>query len=231
MNYEIIANAERLNAFIEFLPDLTENEIYYLTLLSRNKYTEKKINTKTVPLKRFTSTKKHMLQSIRQLECELGSYTKDGMPVEPTSLALYITTNPRCLKKATYSLLVEVANNLKNNSTTFNPMSDVLTCINRSKSRAIFVTFDIDNKDNFEDKIEFICKTVGPDAVVVIETRGGYHVLIKPAHVFSDHKNWYQIIDYYLSDKGADQIGDLLSPVPGTFQGDFEVQFELKYTI
>lgn len=223
MNYTIIYDKETVQEFIEFLPDLTEHETYYLTLLSRNKYTKDPINSRTTPLKRLTSDKKHMMQNIMQLECPIGSYTKDGVSVEPESLALYITTNPRCKRKAMFGLLSEIATNLKNNCTTYNPMSDTLTCINRAKSRSIFVTFDIDNKVNIDSHIYKIWDTVGQDAVAAIETHGGYHVLIRPDKVVAKQKDWYRIIDLYLSDKGVDQTGDILSPVPGTLQGNFKV--------
>lgn len=228
MNYTVIYDEETIKEFIDFLPDLTENETYYLTLLSRNKYAKNPINSRTTPLKRLTSDKKYMLQNIKQLECPLGSYTKDGTFVEPESLALYITTNPRCKKKAIFGLLSEIATNLKHNCTTYNPLSDALTCINRAKSRPVFVTFDIDNKIDIETHIYKIWDTVGQDAVAAIETHGGYHVLIRPDKVVAKQKDWYRIIDMYLSDKGVDQTGDILSPVPGTLQGNFKVTLQYQ---
>jgi len=229
MNYTIIYDKEIVNEFIEFLPDLKEHETFYLTLLSRNKYTQDPINSRTTPLRRFTSDKKHMIQNIMQLECPIGSYTKDGTSVEPGSLALYITTNPRCKRKAVFGLLSEIATNLKNNCTTYNPLSDALTCINRAKSRSVFVTFDIDNKIDIDTHVDKIWDTVGQDAVAAIETHGGYHVLIRPDKVVAKRKDWYKVINDYLSDKGIDQTGDILSPVPGTLQGNFKVTLSYQH--
>jgi hypothetical protein len=38
MNYQIIADKDKLLEFIEWLPDLQGAESYYLSLLARNKY-------------------------------------------------------------------------------------------------------------------------------------------------------------------------------------------------
>ncbi len=59
----------------------------------------------------------------------------------------------------------------------------------------------------------------GKESVTTFETRGGCHILIDPAKVVSEHKNWYPILSESLGE--VDQAGDLMLPIPGCTQGGF----------
>ncbi len=55
----------------------------------------------------------------------------------------------------------------------------------------------------------------------ILETRGGYHVLIKLSLIPDDiKKTWYNKLASL-----ADVVGDTLIPIPGTFQGGFMPRF------
>lgn len=55
----------------------------------------------------------------------------------------------------------------------------------------------------------------------VLDTRGGYHILINPTKVKESYKNSF----YKTFLKFSDQQGDLLIPVPGTYQGGYVPKF------
>ena len=65
MNYEIIKNKNLLLDFINWLPDLKENEKYYFALFSRKKYAKNsKLRGDKAQLKRFLSSKKRIFNKI-----------------------------------------------------------------------------------------------------------------------------------------------------------------------
>ncbi len=226
MNYQIIADEKELIKFISWLPELKENEKYYVSLFARKKYCEEEIksNDKT-QLKRFTSTKERLLNKIKQLEVPLGTWELKNGVAPQKSLALYISSNPRCMKKATELMGKKCWDLMK--AENFNLHAEAMSCIQKSKSRTCFVDFDIDDKEIDIDEI-WLEKEIGKDNYTIVETRGGFHILVVPEKAtsyrqkkFNDNK-WYQLIQKKYP---VDQSGDQLIPVVGTYQGGFVPKF------
>lgn len=225
-NYQIIADEEKLLEFISWLPDLEENEKYYVSLFARKKYSQNLVQSSDkAQLKRFTSDKSRLLDKIKQLEIPLGAWKLKGGAAPQASLALYISLNPRCMKKATELMgkkcwdLMKVKN--------YNLHAEALSCIQKSKSRTCYVDFDIDNKEINLDK-DWLDEEVGASNYKVIETRGGYHLLVEPQKTSSYRQskgkegNWHPKIQEKYP---VDQVGDQLLPVVGTYQGGFVPRF------
>lgn len=224
MNYQIITNPEKLRAFIEWLPELEDNEKYYCTLFARKKYCQDQIksNAKT-QLKRFLSDKSRLFDKIKQLEVAVGAYNLKGAAAPQESLALYINPNPRDLRKATFEGIIRLTELLKNNQKNFNPHSEMLNCIQQSTGRKIFLDFDIDIKDFDFEKLKDI---INPSCLNIVETRGGYHVLVRLADVEAAYKKgFYQGMMTF----DVDQTGDQLLPVVGCVQGGFTPRFVLPF--
>lgn len=218
MNYSIIKDLDKLKEFVNWLQELKSNEKYYVCLFARKKYFKGLKSDKT-SVKRFVTDKERMLDKIRQLECVVGSYKFGDLEIPQESLSLYINPNPRNLRKATFELQHNLISIIEKDNE-YNIHAEVLNCIGESKSKTRFVDFDIDSKNIDLTKI---CEIVGEDNYSVVETRGGYHVLVK---VFNKvkNKNWFQDIT---NTYNVDQEGDQLLPVPGCVQGDF-IPFFLK---
>ena len=97
MNYTVITDEQLLKDFIQWLPELKDNECYYLCLFARSKYAKNEDGTNKFPhiktdkaqLKRFVATRKeYIIDKIRQLEVKLGAYkTKDGDDIPQEALA------------------------------------------------------------------------------------------------------------------------------------------------
>lgn len=215
--HNIICSEQALEEFVEWLPDLGPNERFFLCLQARKKYMPSLKSGDKTQLKRFTSSKELLITKIKQLECPVGCYrTKEGEIIPDSAMALYITLNPRDMQKATFSAakalidLIQKQNNL-------NPHSEVLSCIHKSKGQTSFVHFDVDDADWKEVK-ESVVEIVGNEAVTMVETRGGCHLLVDPKKVVCDHKNWYTVIMKKIK---CDQTGDLMVPVVGCNQGGF----------
>lgn len=228
MNYTVITNETILKDFIEWLPVLQQNEIYYVCLFARNKYCKdiKHISSDKAQLKRFTSNKESLFNKIKQLEVEIGCYKQKNIEVPQEALACYITVNPRDTFKAAYMASNKLSKLIFERAVNFNPHQEVMSELQKSKSRSVWVDFDIDNK---EPTFEELNKIV-PQAYKILETRGGYHVLVSPfiANQGYDgnseprNKNWYNQISKLYK---VDQVGDNMIPIPGTYQGGFTPHF------
>lgn len=218
--YTIVSDESQLERFIDWLPALTEDEKFYCSLFARKKYCPElvKSNDKT-QLKRFTSDKERLMQKLYALEVKEGNYFLKGRQEVPqAALVAYINPNPRDMRAAAFQGIQKLSHMLQTNNKGFNPHAEILSCIQRSKSRTFYVDFDFDFKD---DKIISQCAdVVGKDALTVIETRGGYHMMVKPS-MAKNTKTWYQS----LMKLGADQAGDQMVPIVGCIQGGFVPRF------
>lgn len=219
MNYHIIKDEDKLKEFIDWLPELEVNEKYYVSLFARKKYCEKKIksNDKT-QLKRFTSNKDRLFEKIKQLECEVGGYSlRNGIIAPQESLVLYINPNPRDMKKATFGLMKKCVDLLQSDGNGYNIHAEVLSCIQKSKSKSHFCDFDIDTKNIDLSKLSDI---LPPNSYKILETRGGYHILVNTR--LAPKTKWHLAIRETFN---VDQIGDQLIPVCGCYQGGFVPRF------
>jgi hypothetical protein len=238
MNYQIIKDEKLLRDFIDWLPELKETEKYYLCLFSRSKYCKDENGVNTMPhiksdksqLKRFVSDKKRMFDKIKQLECEIGAYKHNELPVPQQALALYITVNPREMWKASLNSMIKLAQAIRDNNILMNPHQEVMSEIQRTKSKTIYVDFDFDFplEKKYADSLtrgikSRILEIVNPEAVHLIRTRGGIHCLVRPELVSDEkRKTFYK----HMMEMGeTDQAGDQMIPVIGCTQGDYTPHF------
>lgn len=219
MNYSIVQNEYELRNFIgNVLPELLPEEVFYVSLLARNKYLhDKSILAKPeVSLKRFTSKKDYLFQKIYQLETEIDNYTFEGKPIPQQALALYITPNPRNLVKATESSCHEFVRRIARPYDGYNPHSLVLGEIQKASGQKVYMDFDFDlDIDTLKPQIKQI---LTKECFTFVKTRGGFHLLVNIEKASKCDKMWYNRI----KNLGADVVGtDTLVPVPGCIQGDF----------
>jgi hypothetical protein len=220
-NYEIIKDENTLRSFIDWLPELNSGEMYYVTLLSRNKYlSDKKTpgSSAKSQLKRFTSDKRYLFDKIKQLECQIGSYKYNNEPVPVESLVLCIMPNPRCLKKATRESLIHFAKLITSDYNGYNPHAEVMSEIQKSCSRKLYFDFDFDNVE-----IDFVKKEldgcINLNCLKFLKTKNGFHLLVEVSKIDKKfEKIWYNRLTRI---SGCDVRGDNLIPVPGCCQSDF----------
>ncbi len=225
MYYKIIQDEALLKEFIEWLPDLEDNEKFYCCLFARKKYTEQEgIRHDKSQLRRFLSDKARLFDKIRQLEVAYGAYSLKGVEAPQESLVLYINPNPRNLKKATYKGIIKFTELLRSDNTNYNPHAELMSCIQRTLGRKIYLDFDVDTKDFDFEKLQ---EVINPSCLSILETRGGYHILVKLAEV---EKKYQKSFYHSIVSLGVDQQGDQLLPVPGCVQGGFMPRFVEKYT-
>lgn len=233
-NYQIVVDKEELQRFVDFLPELTEDETYYVCLFARSKYVQNKeinhINSDKAQLKRFTTNKSRLIDKLYQLECPLGSYKQRHNVVPQEALAVYINPNPRSNTKAARNALIRLAHLVTGENHGYNLHQEMISEVQKAKSRSEWIDFDFDLPDkalmvSAGLEIESI---LNKEAYRILETRGGYHVMINPALVeYSLKPYFYQkmakILATYSTDK--DNHGDNMIPIPGSYQGGFVPRF------
>lgn len=228
MNYSIIKNLEELNKFIAWLPDLAPHETYYVCLMVRSKYCTgvSHIRSDKVQLKRFTTNKERLLQKLMQLECAVGSYFQRDIPIPQEGLAVYITPNPRDVEKASKNSLIKLATLITQPYAGYNPHQEIMSEIQKSVSRRVYIDFDFDNtlkvdRKIFNERVKTqILERLNPECVHFLETKGGVHVLVNSSKVDPEFgKTWYRAIEMI---KEVDQVSSSnMIPIPGCVQGDF----------
>lgn len=241
MNYKIIKNEERLREFIHWLPELQETEKYYLCLFARSKYTRDEAGKNGIPhlktdksqLRRIVSDKERLFKKIKQLEIEEGAWFQKEIPIPQSALALYINPNPRDLWKATFNSLIKLANCIRDQNKLVNPYAEALSEIQKAKSRTCFIDFDVDEEDmtKLTNTVMRVFDVVNIDAVTVLQTRGGAHILVEPHKVLHKYRNTFYKDIFLVTnadgdpDKPEEEEGDRMIPVPGCTQGGFEPYF------
>jgi len=241
--YKIINNESVLENFIDWLPDLEDNQVFFLALQTRHKYNP---DIRDTMLRRFTATKNNMVAKIKELELRLGAWSVKGVPLSLDDLVLYINPNPRCMLKANVGM-GQHCWKLKDSSK-FNLESEALSFIQKSKAYTFVVDFDIDIKEGEtytfikEGEVDFsFLKKMFPVArsgfdspYRVLKTRGGYHLLVNPRVADLQIKSFYgdRVIKGFaplqwhkairdMFSPAVDAVGDHFMPVPGGTQGGF----------
>jgi hypothetical protein len=94
-----------------------------------------------------------------------------------------------------------------------------MTEIQKASGRKVFMDFDFDGIQ-FKSVEEDIISYVNWEAINVVKTRGGFHLLVEMSKIQQLHsKIWYHKLS---SISGVDVRGtDNLLPVPGCCQGGF----------
>lgn len=223
-HYSIIKDAVLLDDFIEWLPELRDNEIYYVALFARKKYCAsiKNIKTDKAQCKRFTATKNRLREKIQQLECPLDSYSIKGITIPQEALALYISVNPRDMYAATKNGLIKFATLMTQEYNGYNPHQEIMSEIHRACSRKVWFDFDFDGAD-LGATLSQVSAILNIDCVRVLKTHSGFHLLINLKGIRDEFsKSWYQNMNK-LPD--IDVRGDNLIPIPGCVQGEFVPHF------
>ncbi len=240
MNYRVITDTEKLKQFIEWLPELEFNEVFYCSLFARSKYVNtgeiKHIKSDKQQLKRFTATKERLIDKIKQCEVPLHYYVQYTYerpdrtgpvvktPIPQKALALYINPNPRDLHKATIQSVKKLVDLATRKYEGHNPQAEVMSEIQKARGNKVFMDFDFDNiATSTVEAYLAAADVINKDATTMLKTRGGFHMLVELSKIHEDYKKkWYQGIK---SIPNCDISGDNMIPIPGTYQGGFTPYF------
>lgn len=217
-HYKIVANEDRLRNFIDWLPHLKKDEVFYGVLMARRKYSEivKNVKSDSEQLARFYSTKEELFDKIKQLEVPLGSYKLKGVVMPNESLVFYINPNPRSLKKAIKACMYDFVSAFAENKEYFNPLQNVLTNVHREHNKLQIIGFDYDHTE-YPSIIETF---VNKESLTVTKTKGGFHIFVNKSKLDRKYNNsFYNNIGNL---PHIDITGDFETVACGCYQGGFE---------
>lgn len=194
--YELIFSYEKLEEFIDILPDEKDGEQFYITLFARKKYdTSGLLKCDKNCVKRVTAKKKDIIQKIEQMEVGIGVYTYEEKAIPEETLALYISPNPRSFHLGGVATLKQLVSELAEGRIKKNPHTTALNHIQTSSENKVYFDVDVDflKSDDLESFKTAISDFINLDCCTFIQTRGGYHVLVKLAQIKAEfQKRWYQ---------------------------------------
>jgi len=227
-NYEILYDEDMALSFInEVMYPLKQDEWFYGCLFARKKYAPElvKSNDRT-QLNRFIVNKKeHIVPKVKRMEIPLGGWMLKDHEVPKEALVFYINPNPRDMKKAVRTLGKKCWSLTEGNGSSV--VREAYSAVQQSRGTGSFLTIDVDGeglkKDTLFGKMSDILDDSGIEKCHIIETRGGYHLLIDNK-LITDSKVKSFIIKELKREGLADKVGDMLSPMPGTIQGGFPVR-------
>jgi len=215
--HNFIYDEEQVRQFVELIG--TKDAIHQMFISARPKY-NKEVQFKArhiSPMSFYNADADHFINLIRKYELPIGSYNGRGVPLPTNCLVVYCTTNARDGKRAAQNFINDCMNSVfSGDGHIFNHLYEKLNgAIMASKAKTQLTTIDIDSKDDYKEVKDFlIAENIDPAAVV--ETRGGYHVLLKT------DKNLSKV---YKAFSAKHTMGDTFCPIPGTLQGGFPVRF------
>jgi hypothetical protein len=214
--YNFIYDESQVERFAKLID--TENTLQQVYLQARRKYNKelKKdcfITTNTF----FKASPSYFLNRIKRYEVEVGSYKDHDKEIPEDCFAIYSSTNPCSGKKSVGKFVEEcVQSFIQDKKRIFeHPHRELDSFIMSTNERVNILTMDIDCKEDYKEVKEFLI-TENIPTLAVIETRGGYHVLVKPDNNISKLQKKFG---------GKIQIKNLYCPIPGTLQGGFPVRF------
>lgn len=241
MNYKIIQNEKQLNLYTDLvLPqgaDVPASAYCVLTLKVRNKYAKRvgiDIREKELRSILLPANAEEFRNEIATWECPLGAYKSHGISVPNEALTVYAMPNYRIQITCVKSLILQLQEiSWRTEQNKLDLTNLIMSHTVKGQHSRRFLDFDIDTLD-FD--LSILPTLVNMEAVSVIRTRGGFHVLVEQQKVsksFSDKfvKNFFPYVDKQSKKiklaNGQEMvkekiITDCLLPVPGTIQGTDE---------
>lgn len=164
-----------------------------------------------------------LLQLVRTHEVPTDCYVDDYNQQIPTSaLVLYASLNPRHTRQAAKAVGEFILSEAFMGSDFFNLVNKVKSETQKTALEKRYITLDLDEKHLLEKLRPELEERKFPKPVI-IETRGGYHLIYTSTTLTSSMKQ-FLFRDLNKRDK-IDVLGDPFCPIPGTLQGGFPVHF------
>lgn len=250
----IVADPAVISDFVSHLPDLGENEVYFLSLSARNKYLNNdereffSLGQTEMFSRQIAIDRDGIALALNRMKGDLESKrTRNGKEIPNRSLVVYMNIHAMSTLKAYGTFVaemnrhqIEVIHSLLNgntpNLTAFLRMNTrLMNHIQKATGTKVYLDIDIDAP---KDLARSICESIQEPLLyrgiphLVINSRGGYHVLVKTAEL-KIHKDFqlFKVIETLNNEAGKNGgevvfNNNAMVPMPGTYQAGHLVTFE-----
>lgn len=241
MSYALVHDRKEVEKFESLFYSKTNDgyeRVFLMYISARNKYCPELSNNgcfKRTVIRYNDRLEDHrrLFNDIQHYEIPLHAYKdKNHRAVVPQeALALYASINPRNAVHAAQDLTKEILDmTFLYDKAYFSSIDQKFKNKLQKHSVNVYVGIDLDTKDEevYQELIADITRFV--NIYVVIETHGGYHIII-PKRELQRTFNGMSAGQYLYKAlpgkyKALDKVSnDLFSPIPGTIQGGFKVRF------
>lgn len=233
--YNFLQNEEELKKFHEtVLPELQKDECFFLMSSARNKYLTPE-QKEVYQLRKGSDMLKRVLvdrssyDSFKRRVMDMcvpeGFYVDSkGLPLPFNVFTVYITPNPRSIRKALVKVGQNILETLHNVENPINLDSLIYSEVHKSIGRKIFLDADIDmdQSEDFQTILGYVKDILKESKTHVVKTHGGAHVLIDTREIDPKVKNTFYKDLQSLNEKIKSEIefkSDTMVPLPGSVQG------------
>lgn len=248
----LIKDAYEFEHFVDILPDLEKDEVYYVSLAARNKYLtdeERKFyqlgNTKMFA-RVIVKSKLDFRDSLEKAYyLMMNRKTLNGMEIPSKCLVAYANINPSSMMKATsmmiryISLAQEHVNNalrkdkIPNYDGIINSESKLTTFVQKATSRKNFIGIDFDIPHSNKGPLFSLISAANSKGISyqTLLTKSGFHLLLNKEELSASELNLKEeiriaMLNAILPDGGEVIINDnMMVPIPGTIQAGHLVRF------
>lgn len=195
----LIKDQIEFDKFINILPELSKDEVYFISLSARNKYLsveerqEYSLGQTEMFGREIAQTKEKLSTYImKKLESNLFcKTTRNGKAIPEKSLVVYCNINPSSMVKAYYQfqnemnrqvseITIALQNGKAPNYSFVNIQTrELMNCIQKSTGTKHYIDIDCDTKEI--EIFSYIKEALTKVGILfyIIETKGGYHFLLK----------------------------------------------------
>lgn len=241
----MIVDAGQFDRFVEILPELGSDEVYFVSLSARKKYLSEEEREKydlgrtEMFARQVARSKDQLYHVMRKLEGILDQRTtRTGYSMPRHSVVVYANINPTSTVKATNKFVNDINKareqvmnaTLKGSDPDFGAFRyadrTFMNCLQKSTGNRHFLDIDVDTND--ESYVMALIDMLGDIEHYVIQTKGGYHVMVVRETLNRSDIRLHEVVrslDNSITDGEVIFNKNAMVPVCGTLQGNELVTF------
>lgn len=248
--YKVIADVKEIEKMVNLLPELKVQEAFFMSLAIRKKYLTDEVRKELGPgVKEMFGqtlvrdrTVKDFVRKLSRLETNANGFTaRNGMAYPQVGMACYLNINASDMLVAANNLqiklhkytneILKATMNGSNCDSYLKKMSkldtELMSCAQKAKGSSTFIDIDLDidkvtERGALTELVNFLKKN--NIKYHVIETRSGYHVLLKRKTIKCNYTLILHSLDKHVAKEVVLNENNMI-PFPGTYQGNFVVKF------
>ena len=243
--YELIHDIDQVRKFERLFYAPSTDSTFVIYLAARKKWDARMRKNKGLPCFRRRQIHYASPDSSARLEYEVQSYMvpmgtyriyqegDEDEELRTESMAIYASLNPRDTAKAAAELFSTMSTQLTGHASGSGDLQTFARVAARHMNHLCkygirkFIGIDLDTKDR--DTFSQVIADLKARVIIyaVIETHGGYHIILAKRELDQASKADQRFIYTVLREREAIDVisNDLFSPMPGTYQGGHRVRF------